>query len=159
MCTGIHSTHISKYDKWRQTCSTLSLKPKISRDDILVLSSFLCYQHMLQRLNMGNFTPPLRSHRPCSSIGRAARRIMDNASDLGSGYCGFESRRASGAGSSPVMAKHFATFLGANVLILWWSEYYDNWEAPQVQARLSWWLVTNKLHTMWPCGHLATSLL
>ena len=32
---------------------------------------------------------------------------MDNASDLGSGYCGFESRRASDAGSSPVMAKHF----------------------------------------------------
>ena len=62
---------------------------------------------MLQLLNMGNFIPALKSHQPCSSIGRAARRIMDNASDLGSGYCGFESRRASDAGSSPVMAKHF----------------------------------------------------
>ena len=40
---------------------------------------------------------------------------MDNASDLGSGYCGFESRRASGAGSSPVMAKHFATILRHNL--------------------------------------------
>ena len=41
---------------------------------------------------------------------------MDNASDLGSGYCGFESRRASGAGSSPVMAKHFG-FLKHNLYI------------------------------------------
>ena len=58
-----------------------------------MLSSFLCYQHMLQLLNMGNFIPALKSHWPCSSIGRAARRIMDNAPDLESGHCGFESRR------------------------------------------------------------------
>ena len=62
-------------------------------DNILLLSSFLCYQHMLQRLNMNNFIPAPKSHRPCSSIGGAARRIMDNAPDLESGHCGFESRR------------------------------------------------------------------
>ena len=50
-------------------------------------------QHELQQLNMSNFIPALKSHRPCSSIGRAARRIMDNAPDLESGHCGFESRR------------------------------------------------------------------
>ena len=32
-------------------------------------------------------------YRPCSSMGRAARGIMDNALDLGSEHCGFESRR------------------------------------------------------------------
>ena len=58
-----------------------------------MLSSFLCYQHELQLLNMSNFIPALKSHRPCSSIGRATRRIMDNAPDLESGQCGFESRR------------------------------------------------------------------
>ena len=54
---------------------------------------------------------------------------MDNASDLGSGYCGFESRRASGAGSSPVMAKHFK-FLkhkfyidGFEAEVVGWLEY------------------------------------
>ena len=42
---------------------------------------------------MSNFIPAPESHRPCSSIGRATRRIMENAPDLESGQCGFESRR------------------------------------------------------------------
>ena len=51
------------------------------------------HQHESQRQKMSNFIPAPESHWPCSSIGRATHRIMENAPDLESGQCGFESRR------------------------------------------------------------------
>ena len=56
---------------------------------VLLCSRLFLHQHESQRLKMSNFILARESHRPCSSIGRATRRIMDNALDLESGQCGF----------------------------------------------------------------------